>query len=160
MGEVEQTDEFSSVAAGDVARTKDDIAGVAKGGGFLFGGSLFEYVARFGIAFLLADITGADGYGQYTLAISVGATLTGLASLGLDDTMVRYVAILRGRMDREGLAGAIVLGLVASFLTGVLASFGLWLLAPTIAVDIFNDEQLTSMIRVIAVAMPPPGTAN
>jgi O-antigen/teichoic acid export membrane protein len=160
LGEVEQTDEFSSVAAGDVARTKDDIARVAKGGGFLFGGSLFEYVARFGIAFLLADITGADGYGQYTLAISVGATLTGLASLGLDDTMVRYVAILRGRMDREGLAGAIVLGLGASFLTGVLAAFGLWLLAPTIAVDIFNDEELTSMLRVIAVAMPSLTLSN
>lgn len=158
MGETNTTPNEKSSSRS--VQTDDAVASVAKGGGFLFGGSMFEYVARFGIAFLLADITGADGYGRYTLAVSVGAALTGIASLGLDDTMVRYVAILRERNDREGLAGAIYLGLGASFATGVLAALALWLLAPSIAVGIFDDDSLITMLRAVAIAMPSLTLSN
>ena len=73
----------------------------AKGGGMLAGGQFFEMASRFVIAFLLARAIGASGYGLYNLALSAGALFAGLSALGLDDAMVRYVAIQTRRCHRR-----------------------------------------------------------
>jgi O-antigen/teichoic acid export membrane protein len=137
-------------------RRSDDgvILRTASGGGVLLGGGLFEFASRFLVAFLLARLLGAEGYGLYNLGISAAALLTGVAALGLDDAMVRYVAIQSGRGDQLGLRGTVQLGLGTSLVTGVLGGLVLHAAADSIAIHLFNEAELAPLLRLLALVMP------
>ena len=91
----------STASAGD-----DRLAAIAKGSGFLAAGDLFSYVVRFVAALVLARALGANEYGLYTLTVSLAFMVSGVANLGLDAAMERYVAVLRNRRDFAEVEGA------------------------------------------------------
>jgi O-antigen/teichoic acid export membrane protein len=126
----------------------------ARGSGMLAAGSFFEFATRFAIAFLLARSLGAGDYGLYVLSISAATLFSGLALLGLDDAMVRYVAILSGRRDAPGVRGTIQIGLGAATVMGVVVGALLYLGAEPIATGLFDEPQLTGLLRLVAVAVP------
>src|SRR5512138_3534884 len=63
----------------------------AKGGSIVFVGALFGYGSQLVIGILLTRLMGAEQYGQYKVAIIAGEMAAGLALLGLDWAMVRFV---------------------------------------------------------------------
>jgi O-antigen/teichoic acid export membrane protein len=126
----------------------------AKGGGFLAGGSFFEMAARFGIAFVLARAVGATGYGLYNLAVSAGALFAGLAALGLDDAMVRYVAIQARRRDERGLLGTLQIGIGISLVCGVALGVVMYVGAELIAEGLFHETGLASLLRLFGLIVP------
>jgi O-antigen/teichoic acid export membrane protein len=130
------------------------VLATAKGGGFLAGGNLYAFAARFVIAFLLARLIGADGYGLYGLAISAAAMFTGISALGLDDAMVRYVAIMRRRGDEPGLWGTIQVGIGVATTTGFVMGLALYVAAAPIAEGLFNEPRLTPLLRLMALLVP------
>jgi O-antigen/teichoic acid export membrane protein len=130
------------------------VLAAAKGSGFLAGGSFFEFASRFVIAVLLARLLGAHDYGLYVLAVSAAGIFAGFASLGLDDAMVRYVAILSGRRDSAGVRGTIQVGLGISLAAGVVTGAVLLLAAGPIATGMFNEPRLASLLRLVAVIVP------
>jgi O-antigen/teichoic acid export membrane protein len=134
--------------------SQKDILAAARGGGFLAGGSFFEFATRFVIAFLLARLLGAQDYGLYVLAISAGSLFAGISLLGLDDAMVRYVAILSGRRDRAGVLGTLQIGLGVSTLVGVLLGGAIFLGAVPVAEGFFEEPRLAPLLRLIAVLVP------
>jgi O-antigen/teichoic acid export membrane protein len=140
-------------SAGDDVSSRAILA-TAKGGGFLAGGNLYEFAARFVIAFLLARLLGADGYGLYTLAISAAAIFSGIAALGLDDAMVRYVAIMSRRDDPPGLWGTLQIGLGVGAVAGVVVAAVLYAAAEPVAVGLFDEPQLAPLLELLALVMP------
>jgi O-antigen/teichoic acid export membrane protein len=138
----------------DASGSRAAILATAKGGGFLAGGNLYEFAARFVIAFLLARLIGADGYGLYSLAISAAVIFAGIAALGLDDAMVRYIAISRRRGDEPGLWGTLQLGLGVASVTGVLMGFVLYVAAAPIAEGMFDEPRLTPLLQLLAAVVP------
>jgi O-antigen/teichoic acid export membrane protein len=131
-----------------------EILATAKGGGFLAGGSLYEFASRFVIAFLLARLLGADGYGLYALAITAATLFAGTAALGLDDAMVRYVAVMRRRGDEPGLWGTLQIGLGVSIAAGVVAGAGLFAAAAPLALGLFGEPELAPLLRLLALVVP------
>ncbi|GIU90019.1 MAG: hypothetical protein KatS3mg010_1118 [Acidimicrobiia bacterium] len=138
----------------DASRREQNVLVAAKGSGFLAGGSLFEFATRFLIALLLARMLGAGEYGLYVIAISVATVFSGIAALGLDDAMVRYVAILSGRRDRPGVWGTIQVGIGVAGSLGVLVGGALFVLAEPIAEGLFDEPDLTPLLRLFAVVVP------
>jgi len=136
------------------SRSEQDILEAAKGGGFLAGGSFFEFATRFLIAILLARTLGAQDYGLYVLAISAASLFAGISLLGLDDAMVRYVAILAGRRDHPGVSGTLQIGLGVSTAAGLLMGAVLLLAAQPIAEGLFHEPRLESLLRLFAVIVP------
>jgi O-antigen/teichoic acid export membrane protein len=130
------------------------ILAVAKGGGFLAGGSLVEFASRFVISFLLARLIAADGYGLYNLAISAATIFAGVASLGLDDAMVRYVAIMSNRRDRPGVWGTLQIGVGVSTCAGVVLGAILYFAATPIAEGMFDEPRLTPLLHLLAFVVP------
>ncbi len=126
----------------------------AKGGGMLAGGQFFEMASRFVIAFLLARAIGASGYGLYNLALSAGALFAGLSALGLDDAMVRYVAIQTRRCDEAGVWGTLQIGLGVSLAASLVMSATLFMAAEPLASGLFNESRLVPLLRVFAVIVP------
>jgi O-antigen/teichoic acid export membrane protein len=141
----------SPAAAGPNHR---DILATAKGGGYLASGSLFEFASRFVIALLLARALGAADYGLYVLAISAATLFSGISLLGLDDAMVRYVAILSARRDTAGLRGTIQIGLGVSAPVAAALGAVLYVAAEPIAVGLFDEPRLTPLLHLTAVIVP------
>ncbi|MGH9260084.1 MAG: flippase, partial [Acidimicrobiales bacterium] len=126
----------------------------------LAAGSFFEFATRFAIAFLLARELGAGDYGLYVLAISAATLFSGISLLGLDDAVVRYVAILSGRRDAPGVRGTIQIGLGAAAAMGVVVGVVLYLGAEPIATGLFDEPQLTRLLRFVALAVPFLAVSN
>lgn len=126
----------------------------AKGGGIITIGRLYAYANRFVITLLLARLLGAEQYGVYSLALSVAAITSTVSMLGLDDAVMRYVAIYSSRRDESGLWGALQVSLGTSLILGVMLGAALFLLAEIISVNLFHEPQLTPLIRLISIVIP------
>lgn len=136
------------------ARSAENIIATAKGTGYLVGGTLFEFACRFVIALLLARSLGAETYGLYVLAVAAAGLFAGVSMLGIDDAMVRYIAIMSGRKDRDGLAGTLQLGLVVGVAGGAIMGAGLFVAADPIAEGLFGEPALGAALRLLAVVVP------
>jgi O-antigen/teichoic acid export membrane protein len=143
--------EAESAPTSDLGR---NVLTAAKGSGYLAGGSFFEFASRLVIALLLARLLGAQGYGLYVLAISAAAMIASVSTLGLDDAMVRYVAILSGRRDGAGLRGTLQIGLGVSAVAGAVMGGVLYLAAQPLAEGLFGEPRLTPLLRVLAAVVP------
>ena len=126
----------------------------AKGGSFMAMGNMFAYGSRFVIAFFLARLLGAEDYGVYNLAISAAAIVSGIATLGLHSTMVRYVAMQVKMQDEEAVWGTIQIGVGLSFVASLLMSAGLYLLAQPVAEHLFNAPQLAPFLQLFSWFIP------
>jgi len=136
------------------------VLSTAKGGGFLAGGSFFELATRFLISLILARALGATDYGLYNLAISAGTIFAGIAALGLDDAIIRYVAIQARQRDQVGLRGTLQIGLGISTAVSIILGVALYLGAEPIAVGIFDEPDLVDLLRLFAVIAPTMTISN
>jgi O-antigen/teichoic acid export membrane protein len=126
----------------------------AKGVGFLGVGSMFGHVGRFVTALLLARALGAEGMGMYALGVTAAGLFASLSALGLDDAMVRYLAIQRSRRDTAGMAGTLQIGIGVSASMGVIAGIGLYLAADLVASGLFDAPGLAPLLRAFGVIVP------
>jgi O-antigen/teichoic acid export membrane protein len=130
------------------------ILAAAKGGGYVAGGSFFELVTRFAIAILLARWLGAEDYGLYVLAISAASLFAGVSLVGLDDAMVRYVAIMADRRDTAGLWGTLQIGFAVSASVAAVVGVVMFIAARPIAEGIFHEPALTPLLHLFAIVVP------
>jgi O-antigen/teichoic acid export membrane protein len=126
----------------------------AKGVGFLGVGSMFGHITRFLTALLLARVLGAEGMGMYALGLTAAGLFASLAALGLDDAMVRYLAIQSSRRDGPGVAGTLQIGLCVSTGMGVLAGIGLYAAAEPVANGLFDAPGLAPLLRAFGFIVP------
>lgn len=145
---------MSALRTAGVSGESRELVGLAKGGGFLAGGGLVEFVLRMGIAWILARALGADGYGLYALTVGVSALTVAIGAFGLDDAMVRYVAIQTRAGDVAGARGTIQVGVIGALVAGLTAGGVLFGFAPWIGVDIFDRPDLVPLIRIMAGVVP------
>jgi len=136
------------------AASAGSILATAKGTGYLAGGTFFAFACRFVIALVLARALGAESYGLYVLAVGAAGLFAGVSLLGIDDAMVRYVAILSGRTDRDGLAGTLQLGLIVGVTGGVVMGAALFVAADPIARGLFDEPALGPLLRLLAAVVP------
>ncbi len=126
----------------------------AKGGGIVFGGRLFVWAARFGLAVLLGRLLGTDGYGVYSIALSIATLGAAFAVIGLDSALIRYLAVYSRRDDRAGVLGTLRVGIGLPLLASLVAAMALVALAGPIARDVAGDARLESPIRIVAIMVP------
>ena len=137
-----------------VSSTEPHILHTAKGVGFLTSGSLITQAIRFVTTVLLARALGAEGMGLYALGLTTVSLCSSLSALGLDDAMVRYLAIQRRRLDEAALAGTLQIGVGVSVLVGTVVGAGLVALAEPVASGIFDDPSLAPVLRAFGVVAP------
>lgn len=136
------------------AEQRGAILFVAKGGSFLAAGRAFDYVSRAITALVLARVLGAEQYGLYNIAVSVAFVFSGIADLGLDASMERFLAVQRRRGDDQATRGTIQVGTAVTAVTSVLMAIGVAVFAEQIAENVFDATELTVLIRIVAVTVP------
>jgi O-antigen/teichoic acid export membrane protein len=127
---------------------------VAKGGGVTFAGKLFLNVLRFVTAILLARILGADQLGLYSLSLSALNITMGLALFGLDAALIRFVAVMVGRKDEDGVWNALQIGIGISFVLSALLGTALYALSFVIAEKVFHEPRLAPLLQLASVFVP------
>lgn len=101
----------------------------------------------------IGRLIGAEGAGLYFLALSVAMIGSVVARMGLDNTLLRYVASGASSGDWARAKGVVALGLRNAGIAGLaLAALG-FAFAPILAVHLFDRPDLTSHLRVMSLAM-------
>ncbi|MFA9432477.1 flippase [Egicoccus sp. AB-alg2] len=136
------------------ASAEPHVLHAAKGIGYLTAGGGVGQVVRFVTAILLARALGADGLGQYMLALTVAGLCSSLAALGLDDAMVRYLAIQAREGNRSAVAGTLQIGVGISTLVGTITGVGLFVAAGAVADRVFDAPELVPVLRAFGVIVP------
>lgn len=137
------------------ARAADQqIVQVARGGGITFAAKLFLTASRFALAVLLARLLGAHDYGLYSLALSAVALGAGLALLGMDAALVRYIAVAAGRRDEAAVWGTLQVGVGLSLLASALIGAAMFALAYPIAARLFNEPALAPLLQLSGAIVP------
>lgn len=131
-----------------------NILAAAKGGSIVFGGKLYTYVCRIIMTILMARILGAEQYGLYNLALVAASIAGGLAVLGLDTGLVRYIAIFASRRDEARMWGALQIGVGIPTIVSVFMGISLFTLANPIAVQLFHEPRLVPLLRLASLAVP------
>jgi O-antigen/teichoic acid export membrane protein len=146
-------------AAEDVSEPKastfeQNINVVASGGGVTFSGKLFTNVLRLGTAILLARILGADELGLYNLALSGLSIAMGISLFGLDAALVRFIAVMAGRSDDEGIWDVLQVGMGISLLLSAILGTGLFALSYVAADSLFHEPRLAPALQLASVFVP------
>jgi O-antigen/teichoic acid export membrane protein len=136
-----------AVAAGAVYTT-------ASGGAMLFVGKLFSYGSRLIITVLLARVLGSAAYGSYNLALTVTELAVGVAALGLDTGILRFVAIFRSRQQPERIWGVLQVGIGIPTVLGLVLAAGIYVFAAPISMLIFDDPTLVVPLQVASLIIP------
>jgi O-antigen/teichoic acid export membrane protein len=126
----------------------------AKGGSIVFVGSVFGYGSQLVTGILLTRLMGAEQYGQYKVALIAGEIAAGLALLGLDYAMVRFVSLFVSRRDSSGLWGTLQVGVGLTTLSSLLIGAGLFASATPLALYLFHEPQLVPLLRLASLTIP------
>src|SRR6266496_771358 len=104
---------------------------------------------------VIARFFGADGAGVYSIALTVLTIATVFGRLGMDNTVVRYVAGGAATGSWSSVKGVYRNALVLSGAASLGTTLLLLLCAPFLAKTVFHKPDLTAALRWMALAVTP-----
>jgi len=130
-------------------------------------GTILAFVLKVigaGLAFAfnvaIARLLGAEGAGLFFLALSVTAIGSVLGRIGLDNTLLRFIATHATKGEISSVKGVYSLGMrLAVTVSCVLSLLG-FLLSPWIAIEVFNKPALTESLQWMSLAILPFAILN
>lgn len=136
------------------ASFENNLLGLVKGGGITMFGKMYTNASRLAIAFFLARFLGAEQFGLYQLALNSITLVSGIALLGLDIALVRFVAIAASHKNDKSLWGILQIGIGIPSLISVFTGVGLFALAYPVADVIFQDVRLVPLLQIAGLVIP------
>lgn len=127
---------------------------IAEGGGLLLLASAFGNGLNYIFGIFLARTLGPDEFGLYALALTLFNILTLATVFGVDIGIVKFVShhLVEGQLRR---AKAILIAAASmAFSSGLIAAIGLAVLAPSLALTVYGNPELTLSFRLFALAIP------
>ncbi len=103
----------------------------------------------------IARMFGAAGTGVFSLAFTVATIATVFGRMGMDNTLLRFVAASAAAGDWVAVKGAYRKGIGISTAAATLATVVLVVAAPWVATLVFHDPALLVPIRWMALAVIP-----
>jgi O-antigen/teichoic acid export membrane protein len=134
--------------------TEQLINTIAKGGGITLAGSGFGRIIQFGFHILLGRVLGVGGYGLYVLGYSVLQLTSEFPILGLHHGIVRFIAIYKGEKELCQIKGTLVSAFSIATIASLIVGVFLFLSSRFISLRLFNNPELTSVLRTFAIALP------
>ena len=141
---------------------KSEVSGAAGAASLLGLGSIIGSILKYVSAFLIQYGFGPGGYGLYTLSLSLVNLISATFNLGLDDAMVRYVAIYRGKQQTKSLRGLLLFCTTLAGLAGITGALLLLFFTPSLVTywitlkqhHIANKDLLNRAIALLQVMAP------
>lgn len=115
----------------------------------------FGAVLALGFNWLLAKKCGADGAGLYFLALSVLTVGTVIGKLGLDNSLLRFIASNASIHNWKAVKGVYAKGMALALLASGLLSLAVYFLSSNVALFVFHKPELTEPLHWMAIAITP-----
>lgn len=142
----------SAGSPGDQAPPGGAVARAGRGGGLALVGALCSQGALLLLVVLVAR-QGALDVGRYTTAVATQSLLVLLALAGFRAALTRFAAVHLADGDGARLRGLLLLGLGTSGALALAGALVLGLAAPLLA-GVLGDPALVPLLRLVALALP------
>jgi O-antigen/teichoic acid export membrane protein len=129
---------------------------VAGGAAVVVTGTLSGMLLQVGGRALFTRAYTPTEYGLFSLAFTVIAIVSVLASVGLRNGVTRQIAFY-GADDGEDVRGVITWGLVVAVVAGTAVAAAMWVLAEPVAVRVFGKPEYELALRLAALGVPALG---
>jgi O-antigen/teichoic acid export membrane protein len=154
-------DTLPMVVLKDIAKQQDkpapemqsEISGAASNAGFVGLSNIFGYILKYANNILYQRGLGIEYYGLYTLSTAVVTLIGTVLTLGLDDAMIRYIAIYRGRKQPNLLRGLTIFCSALAGIAGLIGAICVITFAPSIAA-FENKPQIVPFLQVLGSTIP------
>lgn len=137
----------------DTPMMQSEISGAASSASIVGVGTVAGNLFRYGNNLLIQRGFGPGGFGLYTLGMSIINLVASIFNLGLDDAMVRYVSIYRGKKQPHLLRGVTVFCTTLVGVTGILGAFFVLFFAPYLA-TIKQSPTLMPLLQMMVPIIP------
>jgi len=134
--------------------TDETVKKIAKGAGIVFiGTGIGMFFAYLGMM-IVARFLGPSDFGLISMASAVATIASTVVLVGMPDGVVRFVSFYRGKNDQERIKGVIISALEIVLPLGVVAGVLLFVFADVISVEIFDEPNLTPVLRIFSFSVP------
>ncbi len=111
---------------------------------------LFSYLYRI----IIARTSGPEEYGLFSLAVVILGLTVAISSMGVGDSLVRFIPIFRGRKQNEKIKYIIRWTFSVIALSSIVFGIALFFLAEYISIGIFHNEKLVIYLKVFSFLVP------
>lgn len=135
---------------------QSEISGAASGAAIVGAGTILGNMLKYGNNFLLQRGFGPVSYGLYTLCMSLVTLVAAIFNLGLDDVMIRYVSIYRGKKQSRLLQGLVVFCSIVAGGAGIVGALLLLYFTPLLAAFRSANQQgdVIQLLQILAPMVP------
>ena len=130
---------------------QSEISGAASSAAVVGVGTIVGNVFKYGNNFMIQRAFGPGPYGLYTLSMAIVTLAASIFNLGLDDAMVRYTSIYRGKKQPHLLRGLAIFCSIMVGVAGMLGAFLIFYLAPYIAAVKHSPEVIPILLIMIPI---------
>jgi O-antigen/teichoic acid export membrane protein len=130
---------------------QSEISGAASGAAIVGVGTIAGNVFKYGNNFMIQRAFGPGPYGLYTLSYAIVTLISSIFNLGLDDAMVRYTSVYRGKKQPRLLRGLVIFCSASAGVAGMLGAFLLLYLIPYIAHVRASDEVVPILLIMVPI---------
>jgi O-antigen/teichoic acid export membrane protein len=117
-------------------------------------GDVFQQGIRMVTNIIITRTIGASAYGLFSLGMTVVNMGAIAPRFGLPQGITRFVAYYRGKGEAEKVPLVLRQALLISLCLGTATAILIYLLAPYIASAVFHREELSSVLRWLALFIP------
>ena len=103
---------------------QNDLVQIAEGAGLTFVGRIAETVLKYLYLIIIARVLGKESSGLFWMAVAIISFAAVVSRLGLDNGVVRFIALYKGTEDLEKVKGTIVQSLKYSLGAGIIVGGG------------------------------------
>jgi O-antigen/teichoic acid export membrane protein len=132
MRVIKDTEKQADSSAQSSPEVKAEVSGAASGAAMIGTGSIIGNILKYTNNLLIQRGFGAGPYGLYALGMSIVTLAISIFNLGLDDAMVRYVSIYRGKNQASLLRGLTLFCTALAGVAGILGTLLVVFFAPTL----------------------------
>jgi len=131
-----------------------EISKIAKNAGYSGIGILIAYLIGYFSSIITTRVIGTDNFGIFLLASSIFGLSHLIATLGLNQGVLRYVSLYFGKNDPARVKGSILFCARVTLMTSLIVGTALFWLAPLLSKEVFHKPGLTVGLRILAVGLP------
>ena len=135
------------------AAMRSEVSAAASSAAFVAAGNIGGSILKYGSNLVIQRGFGRAGFGLYTLSMSIITLVSAVFNLGLDDAMVRYVAIYRAKREPHALRGLAIFCTTIAGGAGVLGALLVLLFAPALAA-IKRSPDIIPLLQVMSPMIP------
>jgi O-antigen/teichoic acid export membrane protein len=132
---------------------QSEISGAASNAALIALGNIAGNIFKYANNLLIQRGFGAGPYGLYSLGLSMVTLFVSVFNLGLDDAMVRYVSIYRGKKQSNLLRGLALFCTTLTTVGGILGGLLMLFIAPSLA-SIRHAPDVVPLLLLMAPLIP------